>query len=61
MKEKPKYKVTKSPAEDAKHYEDLMKAMDMKEMLKIKRKDGYMFHIYRMIPNKDKEEWYRLD
>jgi hypothetical protein len=54
------YKVTKNPAEKAaKYYTNLMKAMDMKELLKKKRKDGYLYHIYGMIPNND--NWFKLE
>jgi hypothetical protein len=54
------YKVTKNAAEKAeKYYNNLMKAMDMKELLKKKRNDGELFHIFGLIPGKD--QWFKLE
>jgi hypothetical protein len=54
------YKITKNAGEAAeKYYKDLMQAMDVKELLKKKRKDGEMFHIFGMVPGNEK--WFKLE
>ena len=54
------YKITKNAAEKAeKYYSNLMIAMDIKQLLKKRRKDGEMFHIFGMIPGD--EQWFKLE
>ena len=54
------YKVTLNAADKAeKYYKNLTQAINMKELLKKKRKDGYMYHIFGMIPNNDM--WFKLE
>jgi len=54
------YKVTKNSGEKSdKYFTDLMKALNTKEFLKKQRKDGYLYHIFGMIP--DTEQWFKLE
>jgi hypothetical protein len=54
------YKVTLEKDDQTNsYYNNLMQAIDIKQKMKKRRKDGFMYHIFEKIPGH--KEWFKLE